>query len=109
MADVPRRLVGPLSLTAASVTVYTVPVATTTIVRSIHVNNINASNVYNFTMGINGTGATVTYALFTAFPIGSNGVLDWSGFLVLHANDTLTAYASAAAALALTVSGIETT
>lgn len=106
MTDTAKRLAGPLALTASAVTRYTVPAATTTIVRSIHVASNDNGTVGLLTMSI-GADATGT-RLFYAYPVPANGVLDWSGFLVLNAGDILQAY-STMAVLILTVSGVEVT
>ena len=53
-------------------------------------------------------GVTAALSLYFAFPIPPNGSLDWSGFLVLAAGETLQALAGTSAALSLTVSGVET-
>jgi hypothetical protein len=105
MADTAKRLSGPVALTVSAATYYTVPASTACIVRSIHVTNTSATVPANFTMSI-GANATGN-ALFTGFAIAASGVLDWSGFLVLNAADTLQALASVAATLTLVVSGIE--
>lgn len=106
MADTAKRLSGPSALTTGAVTQYTVPGSTVTILRSIHVNNTHASTTANFTMSI-GTSAAGTQ-LFTAHPIPAGSTLDWSGFIVLNAADTIQALGSATT-LTLTMSGVEVT
>lgn len=106
MADLQKRLSGPSALTTSAVTQYTVPGATSTILRSIHVVNTNATTVSNLTLSI-GTNAAGTQ-LFAVYPIPGTGVLDWSGFIVLNAGDVVQALASVAT-LTLTMSGVEVT
>lgn len=104
MADTAKRLSGPSALTTSAVTQYTVPGATSCVLRSIHVVNTNASNTANFTLSI-GVNAVGTQ-LFAAYPIAPSAVLDWSGFIVLSAADIVQALASVAT-LTLTMSGVE--
>jgi hypothetical protein len=106
MADLAKRLVGPAALTATATTLYTVPASTTTIVRSIHIASIAGSASYPATLAI-GTAATATNALFYQYLIGANASLDWSGFLVLAAGETLSGLTSSTNVLTITISGIE--
>jgi hypothetical protein len=105
MADVAKRLCGPVLLTGTVVTYYTVPAATTTIIRSIHVNN-GGGTANTLTLGIGGV--TIALSLFYQFPLGGNGAVDWSGFLVMSAGETLQVLANNVNVLSLTVSGVET-
>lgn len=105
MTDTPKRLIGPQLLTASAVTYYTVPAATTTILRHLHVSNVSTSAAYQFTMSI-GANAAATQ-VFSGIYIPAAGTLDWTGFLVLNAADILQALSSTASGLNLTVSGIE--
>lgn len=104
MADLQKRLSGPSALTTGAVTQYTVPASTSTILRSIHVANTSASAPASFTLSIGADAAGTR--LFAAYPIPPGGVLDWSGFIVLNAADTVQALASVAT-LTLTMSGVE--
>jgi len=105
MADTGKRLSGPTQLTTSAVTQYTTPAATTTTVRGIHVANTTAVAA-TFTLSIGNDAAGTRF--FSALSIGANGTLDWSGFLILAATETLQAFAGTATALTLTISGIET-
>lgn len=105
MTDTAKRLSGPSALTTSAVTQYTVPAATTTILRSIHVCN-TGSGTGLFTLSI-GTNAAGTQ-LFTASQINVGEVLDWSGFIVLNATNIIQALYSGNA-LTLTMSGVEIT
>lgn len=108
MTDTAKRLVGPVMLTASGVALYTVPAATTTIVRSIHVTGVANSLSTTFNMGVGTTSTpTTTNAIFWLTPVPYYGVLDWSGFLVLNAGDILSGLASAVNYATVTVSGVE--
>jgi hypothetical protein len=107
MADVAKRLVGPIALANSSTVLYSVPLATTAIVRSIHVSNANASTGYTFSLAINGTASTVANQIFNGFFLAPAAVMDWSGFLVLNAGDTLQGVASAASSLSIVICGVE--
>lgn len=110
MADVAKRLVGPLFLLTSNSSVYTVPANTTTIVRNIHISNNNSGTAYAFNLAINGTSASSGNCLYYNLAVPISGAFDWSGFLVLAAGDTIQALAnSGASALTLTVSGVEST
>ena len=104
MTDTAKRLAGPSQLTGSAATVYTTPGATTTIVRNIHVAN-NTSGAVTFTMSIGADAAGKR--IYDAVSIPAHDALDWSGFLVLAATETLQAFASAGTSLTLTVSGVE--
>lgn len=105
MTDVARRIAGPVALTAVSQTLYTVPAATTTIVRGMRVAN-SASGSVRLTVSI-GPDATGT-RLYRNLEILPNGIHDWSGFLVLEAGETLRAHGDVTG-LTLTASGVEVT
>jgi hypothetical protein len=104
MPDVAKRLAGPALLTAAAATQYTVPAATTTILRNVHVSNETAATA-TFTLSI-GTDAAGK-RLWTAVDIPTKSSLDWSGFIVLNAADVIQAFSGTASALTLTISGVE--
>jgi len=104
MADTAKRLSGPALLTASAATVYTVPGATTTILRSVHVSNETGSTA-TFTMSI-GTDASGK-RLWTAMDIATKSSFDWSGFIVLAAGEVLQAFSGTTSALTLTTSGVE--
>lgn len=106
MADTAKRLAGPILVTNAAVTYYTVPGATTAILRNIHVANESASAVtFTLSIGTDGTGKR----LWKDLSIPANATLDWSGFMVMAAAEILTSIAGTTNVLVLTVSGVETT
>jgi hypothetical protein len=103
VADTARRLAGPSALGTSAATVYTVPGATTAILRCIHVANTTAGAL-GFTASIGADAAGTR--MWSAQPVPANGSLDWSGFQVMAATEVLQAYGSGAG-LTLTVSGVE--
>lgn len=106
MGDLAKRLSGPSALTGSAVTQYTVPAATQTILRSIHVCNTSSSNLANLTMSIGADAAGTR--IFATYAIPGGGTLDWNGFIVLNAGDTIQALTSSNT-LTLTMSGVEVT
>lgn len=107
MADVAKRLAGPVSLTTVSAIMYTVPSNTTAIIRSIHVSNTNTSTAYSFSMAINAAAGTGANQFFSTHFVPPSGVVDWSGFLVLNAGETLTVLSSGSAILTAVTCGVE--
>lgn len=106
MADTPKRLHGPAHLTDTAATIYTVPAATTAILR--HVRIVNGDTVdRTVTMSI-GADAAAT-RLLDAMTIPAKGVLVWTGFEVLNATETIQAFGSVADQLVATISGVEVT
>ena len=104
MADVAKRLCGPLSLTTSPTTHYTVPGGTTTAVCDIHVCN-ETSSVATLTLsiGTDGTGKR----LYKDVPIAANSTHQRTGNQFLEAGEVIQAYSGTNAALTLTISGIE--
>lgn len=104
MADLAKRLAGPTQLTASAATVYTTPGSTTTIVRNIHVVNVDTvPRTFTLSVGADASGTR----LYSAFMLSPGQTMVWTGFLVLAAAEVLQAYASAATAVNLTISGVE--
>lgn len=105
MADVLKRLIGPYLLPAvANQNMYTVPAATTTVVRNIHlVNEGTVTATFNLSIGSETTGLRLFYRI----PIAPSDVYDWTGNIVLAATEVLSGVASVAATITLTVSGVE--
>ncbi|MGH8260960.1 MAG: hypothetical protein ACREUG_14865 [Steroidobacteraceae bacterium] len=106
MAQTPKRLVGPQQLAAAAATLYTVPAATKTVVRYIHVSNPTGAAV-SLSMSIGADAAAVR--IFDALAIAANSAQDFFCFHVLEAAEVLQGFASAAASLVVTVDGEERT
>lgn len=104
MSDVLKRLAGPVALPSAAATSYTVPAATVTTIRSIHiVNTTSASATFTMSIGADASGTRI----FSAYAISAGDVFDWSGSLVMGAAEILQMYASASASLTAVVSGVE--
>lgn len=108
MGDVAKRLAGPVLLSSGGATLYTVPASTLTIVRNIHVSNVQNAAVNNFTLGI-GTGGSIPAGgnLFNSFIIGPASMLSWSTFLILNTGDQLIGISGASNVLNITISGVE--
>jgi hypothetical protein len=106
MPDLVKRL-GLAAIATTATTLYTVPAATTGIVRHIRIVNSTASTV-NVVMSI-GLDAIGTRVVPTGYQIGSNGTLDITGSIILNAGETLQATASIATALTAYVGGVEVT
>lgn len=107
MTDTAVRLIGPLTLTDAPATLYTVPVGTTTVLRHA-VFTKESTGIAEVTMSFGVDGAT-TRVIAGAPLFGDGGILDWSGFQVLEAGEVIQAYASVDAVVNLVVSGVEIT
>lgn len=103
MADTAKRVFGPALITTSVGTKYTVPAATTFIMRHLHVFN-NSGTAATFTMSI-GTDASGT-RLYDAFSIPSKEALDWSGFEVLDTTEIIQMVAGTTNVLVATVSGV---
>lgn len=108
MADALTRLAGPLALAAAAADVYVAPGAGAVVsVRAIHVTNESAA-VHTFRLSIGNDAAGTRLFCDVEVEPGSAG-FDWDGLVVLAAGENLQAYASAAAALTLVISGVVST
>lgn len=106
MAVTPLRLHGPAQVSNAAATKYTVPGATKTVVRHIHVQNPSGSPV-TFTMSI-GTDAAGT-RIYDAYTIAANSVLSVWCYHVLEATEIIQALAGTNNILTLTINGDERT
>jgi hypothetical protein len=105
VADVLKRVAGPVALGATAATVYTVPASTTATLRCVHVaNEAAADHTFTLSIGTDGAGKR----LFRDYPVVAKGVVDWTGPMVLAAGEVLQASADAGAVLTLTVSAVET-
>ncbi len=110
MARIPKRLHGPAQVSNAAATKYTVPAATKTVVRHIHVENPSGAAV-TFTLSIGADAAAVR--IFDAFSIPAaapgvpNSVLDHWCYYVLEATEIIQALAGTTNVLVLTIDGDE--
>jgi hypothetical protein len=107
MTDTAKRLIGPTQLTTtAATTLYTVPGATTTIIRHVLFTNDSTGNEeVTLSFGIDGS----TTRLFSDLTVFAKSVVDWTGFQVLNAAEVIQASCSANSAVNITVSGVEVT
>lgn len=110
MARIPKRLAGPAQVTNSAATKYTVPAATKTIVRHIHVQNPSGSAV-TFTMSIGADGAATRIIDAFSIPAAAAGVtasvVDWFCYYVLEAAEIIQASAGTTGVLTLTIDGDE--
>ena len=104
MARIPKRLYGPAALTNAAATVYTVPTATKTVVRHIHVQNPSGAAMA-FTLSI-GADAAAT-RLFDGVLIPAVSAIDLWGYYVMEATQIIQALAGTTTVLVLTINGDE--
>ena len=103
MADLAARIVGPMLLTNASVTLYTVPASTQAILRNIVIANTSASSATaRLSIGVDAAGTRI----IPDIPIPANSVYDWSGFLVMEAAETLRGESGTTNVLAISVSAV---
>jgi hypothetical protein len=104
MADTPKRA-GPTALTATAATLYTVPAATTFLLRSIHVcNESNATALFTMSIGTDGAGKRI----FKDFAVTANGVALETMLIVLTATEVIQAFSTTGAnLLTVILSGIE--
>jgi hypothetical protein len=112
MARTPKRLAGPALVTNAAATKYTVPSATKTIVRQLHVQNPSGSAV-TFTVSIGadaaGTRLYDAYSIPAAGPGVTANVLDIFGYWILETTEIIQAFAGTTNILTLTIFGDELT
>jgi len=106
MAGTPKRLAGPLSLTASAANVYNPSANTYAIVRHIHLANTTAS-AKTFELFVGATaGSAAGTQLFMDYSIAANSTYDYYCSLVMTSSDFLTGLASAASnSVVITVEG----
>lgn len=105
MANVAKRLFGPVVGTGSEATLYTVPALTTATVQSIRVvNTTGGALTFKMSIGADAAGTR----LFSDYSVPANGVLKDAGFdAVMTAAETLRW--NAPAGLTTLGNGIETT
>lgn len=106
MASTPKRLAGPAQVSNAAATKYTVPAATKTVLRHIHVQNPSGAAA-TFTMSI-GIDAAAT-RLYDAYSIAAGAVLDVWVYFVLETTEIIQAFSGTNNVLTLTLDGDERT
>lgn len=100
------KAVGPTALTTSAATIYTVPGATTFVLRTIHVVNLTGSEI-NFTLSIGADAAGTRIEYQRAIPAREE--FSWGGFIVVAASTAIQAYASAATSANILLAGTEVT
>ena len=106
MVDTAKRLYGPAQLAGAAATLYTVPGATTALLRYIRITNTTANDrTVTLSVGADAPGTRI----FNGITVPANGAMDWSGFIPLTTGETIQGSSSAAASLTVIVSGVEVT
>lgn len=112
MARTPKRLAGPAQVSNAAATKYTVPAATKTIVRHIHVQNPSGSAA-TFTLSIGADAAATRIIDAFSVPAAAAGVttsvIDWWCYYVLEAAEIVQALSGTNNVLTLTLNGDEIT
>ena len=96
-----------MQLSAAPVTLYTTPAATSFTVRNIHVANESALDArFTVSIGLDSSGNRLYRNVLVQ---GNGGAFDWSGYMPIFPGDVIEAFADAAGLLTITISGVETT
>jgi hypothetical protein len=106
MASTPKRLAGPAQVSNAAATKYTVPAATKTVLKHIHVFNPSGSAA-TFTISI-GTDAAGT-RIYDAISIPAGTELDRFCNYVLETTEIIQAFSGTNNVLVLTLDGDERT
>lgn len=103
MTDTAARIIGPILLTSSSVTLYTVPGATTAILRNIHIANTSGTAATaRLSIGADAAGTR----LLGDLSIPANSTYDWSGFMPVAAVETIRGQSGTTNVLTITVSGV---
>jgi hypothetical protein len=98
-----KRLAGPLLLTTAAATLYTVPAATTVTLRDIEFCNETAAAVtVTLSIGTDAAGKR----LFRSRTVPANGNVQWTGNVQLEAAEFIQALASANTAVTIIIGGV---
>lgn len=105
MPDVAKRLHGPAQLSGTAATLYTAPIAVTTIVREVTVCNTTGSAATLY-LSI-GTDADGTRA-FSGAEVAANTTVQLTCFWVLAAGEIIEGWSGTASALTVAIHGIET-
>lgn len=106
MADTIKRMVGPKQLANSATTEYTVPGATTAVIRLIHLSNPTVSDV-TFTASIGADAAGTRF--FGAFVVPAGTVFGYPCHITMATTEILQLSAGTATALVCIVDGIEVT
>jgi hypothetical protein len=112
MPRTPKRLAGPAQVSNAAATKYTVPSATKTIIRQIHVQNPSGSAVtLTISIGADAAGTRLydAYSIPAAAAGVTGSVIDIFGYWVMDTTEILQAFAGTNNILTLTIFGDEYT
>ncbi len=106
MASTPKRLAGPAQLTNAAATKYTVPSATKTIVRHIHLFNQDATaRTFTISIGADAAGTRI----YDAMTLAAGAEFDRFCYYILEAAEIIQAFADVTLKVNLTIDGDELT
>jgi len=97
-----NRFYGPAQPGTSNGTLYTVPAATISLVKTIHICNVTGSAA---TITLSISGSTDATMWMKAFSIPANSTYDWTGELTLEAGDTIQGLQGTSAAITVTISG----
>jgi len=104
MADLLKRLLGPVAIANGTSTLLTVTAAHTYTIKNIRVVNTDASNTRTLVLGIGGVAAA--NQIVPTLSLGPGESAEFDGLLVLAAGETLQANASGTG-LTITASGLD--
>jgi hypothetical protein len=106
MADTLKRLVGPKQLANSATTEYTVPSATTTVIRMIHLSNPTAADkTVTISIGADAAGTRI----LDAYTVPAGTVFGYPCNFTMATTEILQMSASAATSVVAVVNGIEVT
>jgi len=109
MATFTEKSLGQATIASGSnTTLYTVPAATTGIVKDIHICNVTATAAdITVWVDVDGTAATDSEAIIKEWSVPANEFLHWDGYIIMSAASTIKATAGTGSAITVTVSGAE--
>lgn len=99
------RLAGPTQPGTTDGTLYTVPGATSVIVKEIVLTNTTGTAA-TVSLALNGTAATAANCLLSGYSVPANSTVVFALSTVLNAGDTIHALQGTASACTVTVSGV---
>ena len=104
------KLLAQSALTASDATIYTVPASTTTVVKSVIIcNTATAARTITLHAVASGGSSSVANRVLSALTIGAGETVFLKPDIYMTAGCTLRAFASVAAVVGITVSGVEMT